>query len=312
MSNPLVTVITSTYNWPEALRQSIKTCLWQDFADFEYLVIGDACSAETEETVCSFSDPRIRWFNLSENTGNQSGVNKVALEKSRGTYIAYLNHDDLWFPDHLSTLVSVIASERLDIINSTCLEIPIDRHPYRGIQGLPFRDSEGCLCFSPVTTTVMHSKEASIQAGGWIDWRQSKNIPTIDFFARIAQLRGRYAIVPKCTAIKFNSADRANSYINKDAGEQIEWSDKILSDPTLREREVMIALSCMHLGEQPPRFNMPELTANFVDGWQVEMYRRVRGLQPMLELDGLEIPEISKSKASRISRASNGMPIIRA
>jgi hypothetical protein len=68
----------------------------------------------------------------------------------------------------------------------------------------------------------------------------------------------------------------------------------------------------MHLGEQPPRFNMPELTANFVDGWQVEMYRRVRGLQPMLELEGLEIPEISKSRASRISRASNGMPIIRA
>jgi glycosyltransferase involved in cell wall biosynthesis len=311
MSSPLVTVITSTFNWPEALRQSIKTCLWQDFADFEYIVIGDACSAETEETVRSFSDPRIRWFNLSENTGNQSGVNKVAVEKSRGAYIAYLNHDDLWFPDHLSTLVSVITSEKLDIISSTCLEIPINGHPYRGIQGLPFRNSQGHLSFSPVTTTVMHSKGASIQAGGWIDWRQSKNIPTIDFFSRMAQLRGKYAVVPKCTAIKFNSADRANCYVNQDASEQIEWVDKILNDPELRENEVMKSLACMYLGEQPPRLNLQKVPEVFVDGWQVEMYRRVRGLNPMLELGDLDIPEISEFSSSRISSASNGTPIIR-
>ena len=45
---PLVSIILATYNWPSVLDYAIRTVLWQTFTDFELLVIGDACTDNTE------------------------------------------------------------------------------------------------------------------------------------------------------------------------------------------------------------------------------------------------------------------------
>lgn len=312
MMNPLVTVITSTFNWPGALREAMKTVFAQELSDFEYLVVGDCCTDETEDVIKEFDDPRLRWFNLDSNTGNQSGVNKIAMNEARGEYISYLNHDDLWFPDHLSTLMDAIESNSLDIVNSTCLEVAACNHPYRGVQGLPYQDSTGNLYILPVTTTVVHRKDAGLEAGGWIDWRESTNVPTTDFFVRVIRLRKKFAIVPKCTAIKFNSADRKDSYKAKDATEQKEWREKILEDPNLREKELLTAYACLTMGEQPPRLRLPRPRGEKPNGWEIEHYRRIRGLSPMLDIGDTEKAEIDTSmiRPSRFRIADNKPPLI--
>lgn len=310
MPAPLVTVITSTYNWPEALKQAMESVLTQKFENFEYIVIGDCCTDETQAVVKSYSDARIKWFNLPRNTGNQSGVNKVAMENACGKYIAYLNHDDLWFPDHLSMLLPIIEEEDLDIVNSACLEIPADGHMFRGIQGLPYINQNGDVCFSPVTTTVIHAREAGIRAGGWIDWRVSNGIPTLDFFQRLITLRKSYAVVPSCTALKFNSADRKNSYLSKDASEQKQWATHIRCNPRLRESEVMTALACAMLREEPPRLRMPKNTGKELFGWEIEVFRRIRGLDPMLDISTLGEAEFSLGKTSKIRLNKLGTPFI--
>ena len=81
---PKVSVITATYNYPSVLKLAMETALDQSFADFEYLVIGDGCTDETEEIVRGFKDDRIIWDNLPENLGNQSDVNRIALRRARG------------------------------------------------------------------------------------------------------------------------------------------------------------------------------------------------------------------------------------
>src|SRR6185436_12496031 len=105
---PLVTVVTTTYDWPSALRVAMESVLAQTFRDFEYLVVGDGCTDGTAALVASFADPRIRWHNLARNSGNQSVPNRAAVEMARGKYVAYLNHDDIWFPNHLESLVEVM------------------------------------------------------------------------------------------------------------------------------------------------------------------------------------------------------------
>src|SRR5205085_10915141 len=76
--------------------------------DFEMLVVGDGCTDDSESIVASMNDPRVRWINLPANTGHQSGPNNEGLRQARGEIIAYLGHDDLWFPEHLSGLVAAI------------------------------------------------------------------------------------------------------------------------------------------------------------------------------------------------------------
>jgi glycosyltransferase involved in cell wall biosynthesis len=109
---PIVSVVIATYNWSSVLRFAIASVLAQSFRDFELLVVGDCCSDDSETVVRSFNDNRVSWHNLEENYGNQFGPNNQGLALACGRYIAYLGHDDLWHPDHLTVGVRAHRGDR--------------------------------------------------------------------------------------------------------------------------------------------------------------------------------------------------------
>src|SRR5947207_7975428 len=81
---PRVTVIMATYNWSSVLPYSIGSALRQSFTDFELLVVGDGCTDDSEQVVTAIGDPRVRWINLSSNSGHQSAPNNEGLRQARG------------------------------------------------------------------------------------------------------------------------------------------------------------------------------------------------------------------------------------
>ena len=285
---PPVTVVTATYNWPAALAQAIPTALGQSFGDFEYLVVGDGCSDETEDVVRGFDDPRIVWRNLPENTGNQSGVNRIALEAARGGLIAYLNHDDLWFPEHLALLVRAMRSGEVDLAHSLCLSVSPPPHDHREVVGFPgFRDGKVDRVMA-MTSSVMHTAEAARAVGGWIDWRELDEVPTVHFLQRLLRRRRAIRVVRDVTVVKFHSGDRVGCYRSKAANEQAAWAARMRADPQLRYRELLAAYQCLRYGVEPPKVAHPPKPAEAPPGWQIEQWRRIRGLQPMIDLGSSE------------------------
>ena len=113
--SPTVTVIIPTYNSSGTLQLSLETVLWQDFTDFEVWVVGDGCTDDSKTIVSSFGDTRVHWVNLSVNSGTPSMPRNEALRRARGRLVAYLGHDDLWFPWHLSELVDCIEKSNCDL-----------------------------------------------------------------------------------------------------------------------------------------------------------------------------------------------------
>src|SRR6185295_8796685 len=107
-TSPLLTIIIPTFNWSTVLPYSIGSVLRQTFSDFEVLVVGDGCTDDSETVVKAIGDRRLRWINLPANTGHQSEPNNEGLRQARGELIAYLGHDDLWLPHHLSCLVAAL------------------------------------------------------------------------------------------------------------------------------------------------------------------------------------------------------------
>src|SRR5690606_24951720 len=97
-TRPLVSVVMATYNRSNIIVYAIESLRANTLQDWELIVVGDCCTDDTETVVSAFGDQRIRFINLPENCGEQSGPNNFGVGLARGKYLAFLNHDDMWFP----------------------------------------------------------------------------------------------------------------------------------------------------------------------------------------------------------------------
>jgi glycosyltransferase involved in cell wall biosynthesis len=115
---PAVSVIVATFNSSRTLGAAIESVLRQDLAELEVLVAGDGCTDDSAAVVTSFADPRVRWSNLPSNSGGPCRPRNDALTRARGRLIAYLGHDDLWLPWHLSLLCAAIEQSGAALVSS--------------------------------------------------------------------------------------------------------------------------------------------------------------------------------------------------
>lgn len=127
-----VTVVIATYNRPQLLRHAIASVRYQTVADWRVLVIGDSCDERTGALVRSFRDPRIAYANLPARHGEQSGPNSVGLWLADTPYTAFLNHDDLWLPDHLEHAFARLGSAGADLFTGRAVFLNARREDRAG------------------------------------------------------------------------------------------------------------------------------------------------------------------------------------
>ena len=118
--NTKVTIVIATYNRPDVLRIAIQSIILQTFSEWKILVIGDNCEEETEKAVNSFQDSRIRYINLPDRIGTQSGPNSVGIALAKTKYIAFMNHDDIWLQDHLEYGITTLEETKSDFFIGKC------------------------------------------------------------------------------------------------------------------------------------------------------------------------------------------------
>ncbi len=115
---PLVSVVVATFNSRLTLACALDSVRRQSLhATSRSWVVGDACTDGSEAVVAALGDPRFHWTNLPRNSGSQAGPNNEGLRRARGRFVAYLGHDDLWFPWHLETLVDTASSEGASFVH---------------------------------------------------------------------------------------------------------------------------------------------------------------------------------------------------
>jgi hypothetical protein len=112
-AKPLVSVIMPVHNRPKLVREAIESVLSQSYNNLELIVCDDASDDETPDVVASYRDTRISLIRLRCNAGAAVARNKC-LEQARGTYLSYLDSDNIWHPEFLRSMVgSLERSERL-------------------------------------------------------------------------------------------------------------------------------------------------------------------------------------------------------
>lgn len=103
--NELVSIITPSYNTAAYIGDTIRSVLAQTYQNWEMIIVDDCSTDNTDEVVASFTDSRIRYLKNEKNSGAAVSRN-YALREARGTWIAFLDSDDLWMPEKLERQLS--------------------------------------------------------------------------------------------------------------------------------------------------------------------------------------------------------------
>lgn len=136
-NQPLVTVITPSFNQGEFISATIDSVLGQDYNRIEYLVIDGGSNDTTLEVLKSYTDPRLSW--VSEHDHGQSDAINKGLRRASGDYITYLNSDDLLLPGAVRFIVDYFAEHSsVDLIYGDCQFLDASDEPVRIVKGFAF------------------------------------------------------------------------------------------------------------------------------------------------------------------------------
>jgi len=111
---PKISVILTSYNHGNYIRESIDSVLRQTFTDLELLILDDASSDDSWTIIKSYSDERIKLFRSQVNGEISPLIEKVIREDATGEYIAIHHSDDVWELEKLSKQMAYI-DERPEI-----------------------------------------------------------------------------------------------------------------------------------------------------------------------------------------------------
>ncbi len=102
---PLISVVIPTYNRLRQLTTALDSVLGQSYSNYEVIVVDDGSEDGTGESIenlirsRSASAPRLRYV-LQANQGSSAARNR-GIAEARGEWIAFLDSDDIWFPEKL-------------------------------------------------------------------------------------------------------------------------------------------------------------------------------------------------------------------
>jgi len=99
-------VIIPTFNRESFLQPAIDSVLEQSYKNFELIIVDDGSTDSTKNLVNSYSDSRITYL-YQENKGVSASRN-LALSKSKGNFIAFLDSDDRWLKEKLEKTLEYI------------------------------------------------------------------------------------------------------------------------------------------------------------------------------------------------------------
>lgn len=205
-TTPLISVIVPTYNRPDTLKTTLESIASQTYKHIEAVVVNDA-GEDVSTVVDLFHDRlRIQYLVHPVNKGLAAARN-TAIRHASGEYIAYLDDDDIFYQDHIETLVTYLETHDAKVAYTDAYRVCQEKEDGRYIvkqKDVPYSfdfDADRMLAQNlfPVLC-VMHKKSCLADVGlfdeslttheDWDLWiRMSRNY----HFAHIRKITGEFS-----------------------------------------------------------------------------------------------------------------------
>ncbi|NBT57872.1 glycosyltransferase family 2 protein [bacterium] len=115
---PLISIVIPCFRAEKFLSQTLETVARQSYPHWELLVVEDGSQDSTESIVKNFQSKNptkdVRYFRLDKTRGPSAARNE-GIRNSKGVWVAFLDSDDLWKPEHLKTLLACAEKKSSDL-----------------------------------------------------------------------------------------------------------------------------------------------------------------------------------------------------
>ena len=122
LNNPLITIITPTYNSEKTINSNLNSIAEQTYQNFEHLIIDNLSSDNTIETIKNNNSKKIIIYSEKDN-GIFNAINK-GIQKSKGDIISILHSDDFFFNKYvLKNVVDAFNLNGVDAVYGDLLYV---------------------------------------------------------------------------------------------------------------------------------------------------------------------------------------------
>ncbi len=136
---PLVSIITPTFNSQDFLEQTIDSILDQSYKNWELILIDDASTDNTVNLIKDYISKHSKISLIQNNTNQGAGVSRnKGINAAKGDFIAFLDADDLWIPNKLEVQINFMLKNNVDVCFSSYDLIDEEGNKlYKKVKALP-------------------------------------------------------------------------------------------------------------------------------------------------------------------------------
>jgi glycosyltransferase involved in cell wall biosynthesis len=239
---PAVSVIMATYNRSNILPFAVESVQLQSHTDWELVVVDDASTDDTRAVVESMNDDRIRYVRLGANFGDQSGPNNAGMLLARAPVLAFLNHDDLWFRQHLEHSLALLERSGADLVFARCA-VARERTSAQlragdwsfWTQGAGWRGRYRPGESVPASSWVFR-RDLVPRVGGWRPAGAVYATSSADWLFRASRAGARLVPTGVHGVLVIASGTRRDAYAHRAEDEHAYFVDRLRTDPQLLDR----------------------------------------------------------------------------
>lgn len=233
VKNPPVSIIMAVYNGQNYLPKAIESILNQTYHDFEFIIVDDGSSDNTDN-ICrdyALQDPRIILLRNRQNQGLTYSLNK-AWKASKGNYIARMDADDISLPNRLEIQVNYMDTHpKIGLLGTFYQEIDNNNQVTKKNIRFPTNPIliKWRLCFEnpiPHPTIIMRRSIFEYMGGYGEVWKTTQDYDLFTRLSRITKLANYPEVLYYWRVHKDSISSKRNSEQRENA---IRISQKYLS-----------------------------------------------------------------------------------
>ncbi|HNR02815.1 MAG TPA: glycosyltransferase family 2 protein [Anaerolineaceae bacterium] len=166
-NEPVVTIVTPSYNQASFLEQTILSVLSQDYPRIEYFVVDGGSTDGSLEIIQKYAD-RIDWWVSEKDSGQADAINK-GLKRATGDIVAWLNSDDYYFENTIQQAVRALQENTTAAFVYGDVQVVNEKNEITNILRYGDWNLKDLMSFQIIGQPAVFMRRDALQSAGLLD-----------------------------------------------------------------------------------------------------------------------------------------------